>query len=217
MGSSQSNDDDQVHLKLLLMAIENDDKNDVVETLAGRSQCLNMDDENGISPLKLAIKKNKISMAEFLLSVDGINVNSKSYVDGTTPLMFASMENNAFIAQMLVVKGSKINDVDLESEWSALHHATHCQAHDAMLVLLDLGAEPDNPDSYGQTPLHLASMNGDLEALRILIDRGCGIEAVDRDGLNAIQVCDDVDVRDALEALIQSRNEDTESSSEEMV
>ncbi|KAI0289866.1 ankyrin repeat-containing domain protein, partial [Russula brevipes] len=50
------------------------------------------------------------------------------------------------------------------------------------LTLLEHGADAIAPDNDGRTPLHLASFEGDLEVIRILLGRGADTTAQDKDG-----------------------------------
>ena len=40
----------------------------------------------------------------------------------------------------------------------------------------------DTTDSLGRTPLHWSSMNGKLEVMKILIDKGANVNAPDHEG-----------------------------------
>ena len=39
---------------------------------------------------------------------------------------------------------------------------------DVLLLLMGRGAQPDEADKYGQTPLHGAALNGHLEVVKLL-------------------------------------------------
>lgn len=56
---------------------------------------------------------------------------------------------------------------------------------DAPLVesLLDLGVDPNEADTDGYTPLHVAAHRGHLDTVKLLLKRGAKIRAVARDGL----------------------------------
>ena len=56
--------------------------------------------------------------------------------------------------------------------WSALRHA--CWHGHALVVLrlLKEGAEKDEADTFGQTPLYLASRYGNVETIKVLLSHG---------------------------------------------
>lgn len=53
--------------------------------------------------------------------------------------------------------------------WTALHHACHHGQTRAVSFLIEIGADPNTPDTFGSTPLHLASSMGREEIVQILI------------------------------------------------
>lgn len=67
--------------------------------------------------------------------------------------------------------------------WTPLLKATYKQYHETMKKLLEQGANPSHRQSFTQnTALHIASDNGDLEAVTILVRDGrCDLEAQNKE------------------------------------
>ena len=57
----------------------------------------------------------------------------------------------------------------------------------ATKALLERGAEPDLADPVGATPLHIASLKGNKDAVQLLLNAGADINRVNQDGLTPLQ------------------------------
>jgi ankyrin repeat protein len=55
-------------------------------------------------------------------------------------------------------------------------------------LLIDAGAEVNQADNKGKTPLMLAARNGNLDLAKILIDNGADVNQKDKDGKSALQL-----------------------------
>lgn len=82
---------------------------------------------------------------------------------------------------------------------SALHVVAENGADPALTtLLLDAGAEVDQPNEEGRTALHLAAMNdASEESLTLLLERGASVDARDAEGRTPIDVAAD-DAREFL-------------------
>ena len=75
------------------------------------------------------------------------------------------------------------NHVDMSLAWTYLIRTAIQKNHTEILTLLiKAGANVDEKDDYGQTPLHYAIDHGSAEIVSKLIDLGANIEMVDQDG-----------------------------------
>jgi ankyrin repeat protein len=56
-------------------------------------------------------------------------------------------------------------------------------------LLIEKGANLDEDDIEGRTPLNVASQNGHLEVVRLLVEAGADIAKKDKDGDDAVGYC----------------------------
>ncbi|KAF1993562.1 ankyrin, partial [Amniculicola lignicola CBS 123094] len=113
-------------------------------------------------------------------------------VKGSIPLHYAAVVGRDDpIVTLLVYHGPAKNGFDIEAEnlngYTALQLAA-LNRHIAAQVLVSFGADVNAMDSYGQTPLHVAVLNGKEEAVKLLIGSGANVEAMNRDSQNALQL-----------------------------
>ncbi len=91
-----------------------------------------------------------------------------------------------------------INGVDLvhcdDDGSNLLHHASYSNNSDVIKCLIYLGCEVDKSDAKGMTPLHIASANGNLHSLKILLEHSKRWFIKDKMGKTFVCVAD----RDSL-------------------
>jgi len=112
-------------------------------------------------------------------NIDAVNIN------GQTALVIAITWSNRDVAQMLVENGAVVNVADIDGD-TALHTkplyfhqptAPHLRCSEPLpnvllQLLLDRGAAVNAANSYGETPLLIASVQGDVDAAQSILDRG---------------------------------------------
>ena len=89
-----------------------------------------------------------------------------------TPLLIAAQYGHADLAAFLIRRGADANAVD-SSRDTALHWAAYKGSVEVCGMLLHmLGVEGhlDSQDAFGQSPVHLASLRGNVETLRYLLE-----------------------------------------------
>lgn len=74
---------------------------------------------------------------------------------------------------------------DLGAIMTPLHLAVKYNSSHIVRCLLDLGADVDVFNTYGQTPLHLAAQHNKLATAEILILKGADLSIVDQKGRTA--------------------------------
>lgn len=85
----------------------------------------------------------------------------------------AAAEGNLAEMQRLVAEGHALGSFD-EQHMTPLHHAADQGRTEALLWLLERGADPNAHDeqNIGETPLAVAVKRGQLEAAEMLLKRG---------------------------------------------
>ena len=63
-----------------------------------------------------------------------------------------------------------------------LHAICSKQSHDKIATLVSEGADVDQPDGWGNTPLHFACNSGDFELANLLLSLGANPNAENREG-----------------------------------
>mmetsp|Transcript_15867 Transcript_15867/g.33291 ORF Transcript_15867/g.33291 Transcript_15867/m.33291 type:complete len:800 (-) Transcript_15867:241-2640(-) len=99
----------------------------------------------------------------------GIDAKDSS---GCTPLLIAAQYGHPDLAAFLIRRGADPNEVD-SSRDTALHWAAYKGTVEVCGMLLHLHGvlgQLDGQDAFGQTPLHLASLRGNVETVRFLME-----------------------------------------------
>ena len=107
-----------------------------------------------------------------------VGIDAKD-ASGCTPLLIASQYGHPDLAAFLIRRGADPNAVD-SSRDTALHWAAYKGSVEVCGMLLHLqGVEGqlDGPDAFGQTPLHLASLRGNVETVRFLMEEAGSVSA----------------------------------------
>ncbi|KAI4215997.1 MAG: hypothetical protein LQ351_001493 [Letrouitia transgressa] len=122
-----------------------------------------------------------------------------------TPLQEALMWGHVLVVETLLEKGASIQYADNEG-WTPLHEAAWRSPARATQLLLDHGADVDALTNHPQgsvpgpyterdevlqghnTPLHLAAICDDLDALKILLNKGADLYRYDQKGLTALHM-----------------------------
>eukprot|EP00574_Skeletonema_japonicum_P008687 CAMPEP_0201729680 /NCGR_PEP_ID=MMETSP0593-20130828/19736_1 /ASSEMBLY_ACC=CAM_ASM_000672 /TAXON_ID=267983 /ORGANISM="Skeletonema japonicum, Strain CCMP2506" /LENGTH=785 /DNA_ID=CAMNT_0048222065 /DNA_START=74 /DNA_END=2431 /DNA_ORIENTATION=- len=100
---------------------------------------------------------------------DGIDARDAS---NCTPLLIAAQYGHPDLAAFLICRGADPKAVD-SSRDTALHWAAYKGSVEVCGMLLHmLGVEDhlDSQDAFGQSPVHLASLRGNVETLRYLLE-----------------------------------------------
>lgn len=198
----------EFHRETLLHRAASYGKLDLVKELVRRGADINArslawrDDEMDNSretPLFRATSNGNEALVKFLLD-RGAEINARN-ASGVTPLFYAT--RNVTVVKTLIERGAKIN-LQEKTGGSALRSGLWAGNRESSLFLAERGAEQDifsaaalgnvrllehflkdDPDRAnartpnGQTPLHFAAAAGELDAARLLLDRGIAITSQD--------------------------------------
>ena len=97
--------------------------------------------------------------------------------DGFTPLLIAALEGGGHtdICGLLLAHGSNVNEADSDTKHTALFYAA-VKGHNAVVeALLSWGAEVNQQDYLGSTPLHFACQEDHLLCVLTLLKAGASL------------------------------------------
>ena len=138
--------------------------------------------------LSVAAGNGRVQEVITLLS-RGAKINEKSGVGGYTPLQMAVLRGHADVVQVLLERGADASAKTSGGE-SVLHIAcsgARKTGREAIIrSLLQEGANVQDTDKYGRTPLHIAIAYGCVQSLKLLLKRGAAISTKDGEGHNAL-------------------------------
>ncbi|XP_074605773.1 transient receptor potential cation channel subfamily A member 1-like isoform X1 [Acropora palmata] len=133
-------------------------------------------------PLHIASSLGDSKMVKFLLSHDYINVHEEDS-EGMTPMLRASLAGNVEIIDHLIKKGASILPLPGSTSPSPLMCAVKRGQTNAIMYLLQHGAQMHYRDSFGRTCLHVAADSGIVHTVDLIlqIDGMDLINSVDKD------------------------------------
>lgn len=130
------------------------------------------------SPSSLMPDDNNLASESVNASIASVGIDAKD-ASGCTPLLIASQYGHPDLAAFLIRRGANPHAVDSSLD-TALHWAAYkgsVEVCGMLLHLLGVEGQLDAQDAFGQTPLHLASLRGNLEAVAFLMEESGSIEA----------------------------------------
>lgn len=133
--------------------------------------------EAGLAPVTTALHEaadaGDVAAIERALAGQRIEDKNRS---GETALHRASRAGKPIAVRALLARGADPNATD-GSDGTPLANAA---TRDVVAALIEAGAAIDPPTAASSTPLTRAAMNGDVDQVRLLIDRGAAIDRADR-------------------------------------
>jgi ankyrin repeat protein len=150
---------------------------DVMKLLISRRADLNALDHEGRSPLHRAFQHQKFDSMKLLVNRDAVNVRDRS---NSTLLHEASASGNFDVMELLLSHGADVDVHDHRGD-SPLHRAFHHQNFDAVKILVNRGAV-NVCDRSNSTLLHEAAGSGNIDIIRLLLDRDADVNVLDRCG-----------------------------------
>jgi len=148
---------------------QSQDPTDEITQLLQKGQDVNAQDEQGRTPLFLAVQANNEKLVQTILRFDpDTNIASK---DGQTPLHIAASNGNIEIASLLVSKGANLQSVNSKGR-TPLYLAAVENHPDMVKFLLSMGADSRFGDANQWLPIHGAAAKNLPEIIRLFLEAG---------------------------------------------
>lgn len=158
---------------------------EMVKYLVEQGAEVNAKNNCGVTPLHFAALNNNLEMVKYLVDKKA-EVNAKDKKCGMTPLHWAASENNPEVVKYLIQKKATVNLQDNNGK-TALHWAAQKGQLKPIEILVCNGAQIDaSLAPLSQSPLHLAAINGQLTAMKLLKKLGANVRLLDGLGNNLL-------------------------------
>ncbi len=158
---------------------------DLVALLVAHGADVNALDGSGNALLPEAVRRGDLTIVETLVDA-GADLEAKlvAYATGfvvidASALGWAASDGRNEIAEFLITRGADVNQISRAFDLVPLHLAAWADNADMIDLLLDNGANPyaqSNLSPEGLMPLHLAIVNGSLDAIRALLSGGVEVD-----------------------------------------
>ena len=140
---------------------------EIGEALLNNGSLVDQQDKNGSSALINTCKNGHTKFAELLLKY-GAQIDLQNDV-GMSALLWSCANGHCETVELLLQYGARTDLEDFEQGSFALVHACNTAVID---ILLKHGAQVNHVSSKGYTALMIASVMGDKEIVRFLLNRG---------------------------------------------
>ncbi|HUP90270.1 MAG TPA: ankyrin repeat domain-containing protein [Longimicrobiales bacterium] len=191
-----------------ISAVRSGDAKSIEALIASNPNLVNAKDATGTTALHHAAGFGALDVMKVLLD-KGAAVNVKNR-RASTPLHWAI--HDAAKVALLVSRGAAVNAKTIEGRTPVYQASVLANGHDVLRLLLDKGADPKLTTLVGQSPLMVASVRGDTEAMRLLIEKGADVNAKNSAGETALMFAATNGSPDAVRLLLEKNADATVKS-----
>lgn len=147
---------------------------------------VNTPTSTGFTGLHLAIKSNNFNIVKYLCEYADIDLEASSDSLGT-PLIFATLISTPAILKILITHGADINKTFTADRLNSLMLAIHNEKIEQSWILAESGICPLHIDAKRWNALHYATLyKGSTNLLKKLIEIGCDLNGVTREGMTPL-------------------------------
>ena len=159
----------------------------IMKLLIDNKANINYTDENGFSPLNMAIESGDMELTKFLIT-NGANVNSLMQ-DGVSLIGYAIAQNNMDLLQILIENGANVNYTNGDS-WAdtPLKTASRLGLDNVVRILLTRNVDINAVDMNGNTALHTAALNSQLSVVKLLLEKNPNLDIQNKVGNTALHL-----------------------------
>ena len=141
-------------------------------------------DHNGRTCMHIAVLRNSVSMVQLLLNLSDDPIGLLNTVDyaGYKPILSAIHSRlGVHMLDLLCKYGT---------EGGVLHGLAYTNYFKEVKYLISKGHDPNEKNSSGLTPLHIAIISRNYDMMQLLIDNGANVHlnASNEDGLTALEL-----------------------------
>ncbi|RFU79741.1 ankyrin-3 [Trichoderma arundinaceum] len=174
-------------------------RSEVIQALMDGKANIDATDEDGATSLWKAAYGGQVQAVEELLKYSP-NLDIPNNNNQWTPLHAAY--DNASITQMLIGKGANLEARDNYGRPPFFLATEYCYRN-TVRAYLDTGLDPNMKLADGQTALHVASADGSLHIVQLLVSQKADINARKKDGSTPLHLAVIEDRIDIVDYLLQ--------------
>jgi len=153
----------------------------VVKYLLSHGANLNAKNNDGETPFEVALRANKLNIANYFLSLGKVEKDSLN-----RGLIKAAEKGDLRFVKKLLLKGADVNAKD-KFGWTPLHHAVEQLHFQVVKYLVSHGANVNAETDVGRTPLHVAACRkSGLKVVKYLISKGADVNAKESNGVTPL-------------------------------
>lgn len=142
---------------------------DSIKYIAEKIKSCDRPDKYGMTPIHLAVLKNRIFTVEYLVNAN-VDFNCKNSV-GYTPLHIAVKCINIKISKFLIGAGANIN-TENKIGTTPLHTACDKNSHSLIKLLIESGANPNVIEhKFHITPIFCLQHYGNIDLFKLIINK----------------------------------------------